>query len=355
MDNPNTNRPEFGVPFRNEVEIRDFEKIEKAREELYVARKLIDSPQDKPIAANLLEGLVLHVETPNEVKMEAFHEAIQMLTKKAEHSENLAIAKSLIDMIRAQSDRGLKLRLAGILAHDLHDEYWVNNVNEGGQLTVDDLETFQARQFTFFSIMRDGDEAIRYKQWAKRVLNPPEIIRLYSQIYENDLDKMREDPSFQPLEVIPRNIIEITEEGEGAEIPGNEFPAELIHPGILERLPPPKLPTMEKIDQYFQMTKRHLPIYIVRREGAKLISIEFPADLSAEAAALATKFRNGEIERDDVFNNAWNEIFTKYLSRMNPNQREELMNLMRVSNLEIRFSTERGMNPSPVDVIAQAA
>ena len=342
MDASGTLHSEKNTPFRYEVPIRDFEKIEKSRQEISVAHQLIDSPQDKPIAANLLVGLVLHPETPNEVKMEAFYEALKLITKKTEHSENIAVAKSLIDMIMAQRDRGLKLRLAAILVHDLQDEYWVKTVNEGGKLTVDELETFQAKQFTFITLMRDQDEALKYKQWAKTALNPPEILKLYSKIYDNDLEKLKQDPSFEPLKVIPRNIIEITEKGDGHTADADVPSFELVHPGILERLPPPKLPIMEKIKKYFEMTGRSLPIYIVKREGGKLISIEFPADLSGEAGALATKFRNGEIEREDVFNNAWSEIFTKFLNRMNPDQREELLKQVRENNLEIRFSTERG-------------
>lgn len=308
-------------PFK-EVPTSDFEKIRLFQSNFEVARSIFDTYEEKPIVAQMIAEYLVNPETPAEVKMEAFKSAYDLIDNPGQKDTNVEIAKTLIDMIRTQSDPGMRLRLISIISHEAQDKYFDFQNNEFGSK---EYRQFDAKRSVLQILSESGE--LPYKMWARMLTNPRQggVVELYNGIYSRNMD----------LSITPRIIEEVSLETDDVEGPGEN---RVTREGGLVKLKPPFLPSAEKMKSYKEATGRELPFFIVRKVGAKLFSVEFPSELQEKMRGAILRFRKGEISRSQVFE-LGSDLGIEFLDMMNEGQRDQFLDPE--VNIEIRFATER--------------
>lgn len=322
--------PEFdnanplGTPFRAEVPPEDFDRIHEAKKNIAIAKEIFDSPSEKPIVASVIQEMLVHPETPNEAKMGLFEAQLDLLHSEREAFSNIELAESLIDSIRAQKDPGIRIRLASILSQSL-------SIDDVSNFTTQQaIKTHFARRAAFDNLSSGMSSRKHYETWSRYVLEPKGLLLIFNELRRRESD----------LIMTPKIIEEITEESSSLETESPQTDEQLIFTGDIVRLKPPALPTLEKMVQYREETGRDLPLYIVRKEGGKFVSVQFPSDLTSQATDLVRNFRlNGEDPhtRRTILETA-EQLGEEFKRRLNPEQRAEIEN---GANVEVRFSTTR--------------
>lgn len=219
-----------------------------------------------------------------------------------------------------------------MISHSLQEEYFLKNYEEIASLNEKEraFKNYLACRGAFVKLATDPFVAKEYKNWARFFLEPKGIVQLFNELYQRDLN----------VEITPRIIEEITEEfTEQDETSTDATPLRNLVNQIV-RLNPPCLPNLHKIEEYFAKTGKTLPVYVARKQGGKLVSVEFTPDLTRELVDLVAQFRlgNSHLTRQEIFNRA-EEKLQEFLDRLPPEQRKEILSWE--TNLEIRFSTSR--------------
>lgn len=336
---------------REFVPIEDFEKItEQIPKEIKAAKNIFDSSEDKPIIAQLLGDIILDRDTPNEAKLIVFKEAINLIEPitygplksteeqqkeiKTQFEANVAIAQTLINILRAEPSNLLRIRMAALISHGLQPKYALKGISYDGTtpLTPKQQEQerlFEARLQAFQSLAFHEDDTSVESRWAHSLLYPTEKLQIFNAIY--DLNTT--------LVTTPKITEEVTEIAERIEYSKNDSENELTFTGHLVNLPYGYFPSPEKVAEYYEKTGRSLPIRIVREMGAKFISIDFPSDLSRKAHDTIQAFREGRIQKREEVISQLRDLYDEFLNRMNPEQRENLLNSS--VNIELRLTTTR--------------
>lgn len=102
---------EIGTPFRTEVPVEDFSRIIGTRRTIENAKSLLALPEDKPVIASLIGETLVNPKTPNEVKLGALGQLLDLVTDIIEGEINAAVVRIAIDMIRAQKEKPVKVRM----------------------------------------------------------------------------------------------------------------------------------------------------------------------------------------------------------------------------------------------------
>ncbi len=320
----------FKPPFRKEVPIKEFEKFESVKKDLETLNSMIEEPGDRVIAAQLAMELFLpEKDTPPEAKPMIVKHIYDNFIGENGEIYNKETAKVLIDLIRIEEKKELKIRYLAILSHDLQlqqEKYYPKD------LTREKIIEIANKSKAFQAIAKDGNLPRSHRKWAQYILNPFPQLQFYTQLYDKDPDveippKIREEITkiSDQLTEEERQKWQKWKEGEG-----------LVFTGKIMRLNPYRLPTWKKIEQYEKLTGRPLPVYIVRKENPHFVSVPFPVDLSNRLIGAVTDFRAGKISRDDVFTEA-SMLEDEFVKRMNPEQQKEFLG----NNVEVRFGTEK--------------
>lgn len=323
-------------PTRPVVDIAEFERINSYRKQIKEARTLLSAPQDKVAVAQIIESYVVKPDSPNEVKLEAMRDVINLIDSPDEAEINQQIAMTAIDMIRAQKDSSIGLLMVSRMCLDIEDRFMYPAKKPE---TTEEAIKRAYRKSAFESLARGATVQKTDKGWKTVGSSVPEVYRNWADKVLKPSSRLQEfyrNFKWDELHETPDVIEEITEEFSEIEAPEDASIAAAI-----VRLPNRAMPTLDKMAEYEVTYGEPLPLYIVWKEGRNFHSIRFPRDLSLKAQDLWLRFRAGEIPREQVFEDA-KKLEAEYLSRLNPAQREEVEQKRNTHNLELRFSTSRG-------------
>lgn len=320
---PNLPSPDTPSPFRAEVPTEIFVAIENARNYIKKATTIFNTGEEKPIVAQLTGEYLSDPQTPNEVKMEAFRQTVDLIDQEQEIYSNKQIAQTLIDMIRMQPDPHLRIRLAALISSPLQIE------DEDNWDSLQNRQKFLARRAAFQTLAADGDASIVYKGWANMLLKGGSdggVLKLF-----NALSKYETDLTITPK--IEEGIIDETREQQGVEPVEDRV---LIFTGELVRLNY-CFPSPAKVELFRRETGRFPVISLVRSVGRKFVYFDLPPQIVEEGYRLLSLYRNGELSKDEVYRGL-NPLASEFLEKMNPEQRDAYLS---GDNVHIRFGTER--------------
>lgn len=339
------------APFRAEVPVTEFEAIKRVEQSIAREKNRFSTPDGKPQLAQIIEEIIILEDIPNEAKIEAFRQGYEIISEPGEREFNISVAKTLIDIIRQEEDSSIRIRMAAIVSHDLQDEhYWPTRggeklqdpLREKGKQSHEVYKSRLAKQAAFEELTRPINEntnrdprAKPYQRIANYLLNPGPTLQVFNKLYDWDTS----------INMTPRIIEEITEETDEGDQPSSL--GAMSAPGLV-RLHPPNLPTLDKMVDYERETGRPLPYFLVWKEGAYFISVEFPLEFTQPACDDWLRFRAGDMSREEVFDRAEARM-DAFIAQMTPEQKAQMEEVGKKYNLHIRFSTKRsGVNPAAV-------
>jgi len=316
------------VPFREEVPVQEFEKVEATRREILALPEIVTGPEDRVIGAELMQQLIIDPEKPAEAKLEAMQKAVELISGLGYDEQNCDTARVLIDIIRGVKEPALRVRLAAVVSHALQNKYVIPKdiVDINMQKIQDSLK----RQEAFQLVLRDEETLPEHKAWAKFLLQPGETLTVYNELYEKT-------PDLNFLPRILEEIIDIEESGMPQEVVV-DIPD--LGQYISIRLNPPRIYTPKKRRIYIKAFGREPSLYVTRSVGAKYAHVEFPSDLSERISLDVEEFRAGNITRKEVFERA-EELWKEFQDRMNDDQKKEFQERIEGNNLDLRFGTIR--------------
>ncbi len=301
----------------------------EARAEVKDLMDLLEQPDDNIAVANGIREYLVKAQTPREVRLDLAQNMTELVASEFTADANAYAAGSLIDAIRGERDPDVRVRMIAMASHKLQQEYY----SEASLRDIDRKELMDIVTFyqTFEMLSSDEEADPAHRAWARFLLEPRGVTEVLNRLYDQD--------GWEPIDL--RVQEEITELTDGLSSTGKESEGDLSFTGRIARLPEACFPTLEKIDLYEEKMKRPLPIFLSRVEGAKkLVSIEFPLDLTRQVSEVLKKYRAGTATRQEVFK-ARKDAATEYMTRLSEEQRAELDG----ANVELRFGTEVSKRP----------